>query len=125
MRTKIIEACQRKLSGNLKKTRFGGVEMYDPVLTTRPSGKNPWKDLGDLEKSQDKDTYRAAFRTWRFCATGVDGLEEDELIRDSFESWRQLPPEESIFTKIFNDLVESVGAFFGSMPCCGDRRSGL
>eukprot|EP00438_Fugacium_kawagutii_P014041 Skav204148 [mRNA] locus=scaffold903:110996:111373:+ [translate_table: standard] len=49
MRTKIIEACQRKLSGNLKKTRFGGVEMYDPVLTTRPSGKNPWKDLGDLE----------------------------------------------------------------------------
>eukprot|EP00438_Fugacium_kawagutii_P014036 Skav204143 [mRNA] locus=scaffold903:83453:83884:+ [translate_table: standard] len=54
MRTKILEACQRKLSGNLKKTRFGDTVWYDPVLTNRPLGKNTWMDLGHLEKSHDK-----------------------------------------------------------------------
>eukprot|EP00438_Fugacium_kawagutii_P014046 Skav204153 [mRNA] locus=scaffold903:250283:250858:+ [translate_table: standard] len=117
-RTKILDACKRKVMGCPKKTRFGRAQFYDPVLEKRPHGKNVWQTLAGMEKAHNKETYRAAFRTWRFCATGLDGSEDAELIQDTFQSWKEQPEEESLLTSIFNNLVEGLGTFLSSMPCC-------
>eukprot|EP00438_Fugacium_kawagutii_P032864 Skav216123 [mRNA] locus=scaffold1946:242365:242742:+ [translate_table: standard] len=124
MRTKILEACECKLGGVKKRTRFGETLWFDPVLKKRPTGKCPWTEVDHIETRYDKDTYRAAFRTWRFCTTGADGLEEEQLLRDAFDSWPQpQPPEpqENPVAQFFQDLFEGLGAFFTATPCCGSR----
>eukprot|EP00438_Fugacium_kawagutii_P012689 Skav222693 [mRNA] locus=scaffold402:55957:56322:+ [translate_table: standard] len=120
MRVKILDAYRCKLGGVKKKTRFGETLWFDPVLKKRPTGKCAWTEIDHIETGYDKETYRAAFRTWRFSATGVDGLEEGQLLRDAFDSWRSAPPENPV-AQFFQDLVEGLGAFFTAMPCCGKR----
>eukprot|EP00438_Fugacium_kawagutii_P014063 Skav204170 [mRNA] locus=scaffold903:426752:427123:+ [translate_table: standard] len=122
MRKKILDCCKMKVMG-MKKLRFGEVESYEPVLESRPSAKNHWADLGDLEKQMDKETSRAAFQMWRFSTTGQDGLEEQELLRDAFQSWKSQRQDESenFLFEIFNYLVSGVGTFLASVPCCGSR----
>ena len=51
----------------------------------------PWVDLAEIEEGHDKETLQAAMTTWRFCATGVDGLEETSLMREVFAP-ETLPP---------------------------------
>lgn len=87
MRKKILEACKRKLIGN-KRVRFGEVRKFEPILNKKPSTKCPWVEIDEIEVRHDKVTLLAAIRTWRFCTTGVDGLEEISLLRDAFEIWR-------------------------------------
>ena len=75
MRKKILHACRRKLMGN-KRVRFGEVLRFEPILHKKPSTKCPWLEIDEIEVR------------WRFCTTGVDGLEEISLLRDAFEIWR-------------------------------------
>lgn len=114
MRKKILEACKRKLIGN-KRVRFGEVRKFDPILNKKPSTKCPWLEIDEIEVRHDNETLQAAIRTWRFCATGVDGLEEISLLRDAFEIWR---PQKKGLWKMLQDLVEGIGVFFTSLPCC-------
>ena len=91
MRRNILEAIRRKLAGN-KQVRFGEVEKLEPILHKRPKfTKCPWVDLAEIEEGHDKETLQAAMTTWRFCATGVDGLEETSLMREVFAP-ETLPP---------------------------------
>ena len=91
MRRNILEAIRRKLAGN-KQVRFGEVEKLEPILHNRPKfTKCPWVDLAEIEEGHDKETLLAAMTTWRFCATGVDGLEETSLMREVFEAWKPKP----------------------------------
>eukprot|EP00438_Fugacium_kawagutii_P015796 Skav230684 [mRNA] locus=scaffold2202:105575:105952:- [translate_table: standard] len=120
MRVKILEACECKLGGVKKKTRFGETVWFDPVLNKRPTGKCVWTEMDYVETKYDKATYRAAFTTWRFCTTGVDGLEEEQLLRDTFDSWRSVPPENPL-ERFFDDFLQGITSFFASMPCCGSR----
>ena len=87
MRKKILHACRRKLMGN-KRVRFGEVLRFEPILHKKPSTKCPWLEIDEIEVRHDNLTLQAAIRTWRFCTTGVDGLEEISLLRDAFEIWR-------------------------------------
>eukprot|EP00438_Fugacium_kawagutii_P016922 Skav236279 [mRNA] locus=scaffold2289:185842:186414:+ [translate_table: standard] len=121
MRVKILQACEIKLGGCKKRVRFGAVERFDPILSTRPSGKCVWSGIRRSEKQLNKAAVSAAFKTWRFCATGVDGEEDAALVQDSFEAWRSKPPESGMFEQIFQDLLEGIGAFFSTIPCCGAR----
>lgn len=114
MRKKILEACKRKLIGN-KRVRFGEVRKFDPILNKKPSTKCPWLEIDEIEVRHDNETLQTAIRTWRFCATGVDGLEEISLLRDAFEIWR---PQKKGLWKMLQDLVEGIGVFFTSLPCC-------
>eukprot|EP00438_Fugacium_kawagutii_P017089 Skav213884 [mRNA] locus=scaffold2374:229300:232019:- [translate_table: standard] len=67
-----------------------------------------------------------ALRTWPLFATGSDGEEEKELLQDPFHAWKQTPQEpENLIVQRFSDVLEGVGAFFSSMPCCGSRSDGL
>lgn len=120
-RVKILQACEVKLGVRKKTVRFGAVERFDPTLSTRPHGKPVWSGIGQMEKKGDKAACAAAFKTWRFVATGVDGEEETALLQDSFQAWKSKPPESGLFEQMFQDLLEGIGAFFGSMPCCGAR----
>lgn len=52
MRTKILEACEMKLLGRKKKTRFGACEYFEPVLPIRPSGKSTWSEIGQMEEKK-------------------------------------------------------------------------
>ena len=91
MRRNILEAIRRKLAGN-KQVRFGEVEKLEPILHKRPKfTKCPWVDLAEIEEGHDKETLQAAMTTWRFCATGVDGLEETSLMREVFKAWKPKP----------------------------------
>eukprot|EP00438_Fugacium_kawagutii_P033431 Skav208817 [mRNA] locus=scaffold667:109892:110293:+ [translate_table: standard] len=132
MRVKILEACKHKLGGCQKKTRFGDVEWFEPVLKKRPHGKSVWSEIDHIEVKNDKVTYRAALRTWRFATTGLDGLEEEALLQDAFDAWRPQPAEKpepqensenvfDVFVKSIEDLFQGVGEFLTSMPCCGSR----
>mmetsp|Transcript_54599 Transcript_54599/g.86794 ORF Transcript_54599/g.86794 Transcript_54599/m.86794 type:complete len:222 (-) Transcript_54599:103-768(-) len=115
LRGTILAAIKLKLTGN-KKARFGDVESYEPVLTQPPKfSKCLWMDLADIEERHDKVTLQAALTTWRFCATGIDGKEEDSLKQTVFDAWK--PKQKGIF-EMFQDLLDGVGAFFVSMPCC-------
>lgn len=87
MRKKILHACRRKLMGN-KRVRFGEVLRFEPILHKKPSTKCPWVEIDEIEVRHGNLTLQAAIRTWRFCTTGVDGLEEISLLRDAFEIWR-------------------------------------
>jgi hypothetical protein len=89
MRKKILDAIKRKLVGN-KKVRFGEIMKYDPILK-KPSTKCPWVEIDEIEVRHDKETWQAAIRTWRFCTTGLDGLEEISLLRKAFDIWRPKP----------------------------------
>eukprot|EP00438_Fugacium_kawagutii_P009858 Skav229355 [mRNA] locus=scaffold3209:21972:27400:- [translate_table: standard] len=109
MRVKILQACEIKLGGCKKRVRFGAVERFDPILSTRPSGKCVWSGIRQSEKQLNKAAVSAAFKTWRFCATGVDGEEDAALVQDSFEAWRSKPPESGMFEQIFQDLLEGIG----------------
>ena len=91
MRRNILDAIKRKLVGN-KQVRFGEVVKFEPILHNKPRfSKCPWVDLADIEGRHDKATSKAAMTTWRFCATGVDGLEETSLMREVFEAWKPKP----------------------------------
>ena len=88
LRGTILAAIKLKLTGN-KKARFGDVESYEPVLTQPPKfSKCLWMDLADIEERHDKVTLQAALTTWRFCATGIDGKEEDSLKQTVFDAWK-------------------------------------
>eukprot|EP00435_Cladocopium_sp_Y103_P033642 s714_g8.t1 len=112
LRKKILEAIKRKLIGN-RKVRFGEVLKFEPILNKKPSTKCPWVELDEIEVRHDTATWQAAIRTWRFCATGVDGLEDISLMRDVFNAWKSTP--KGIFQKL-QDMLEDIGAFFVSMP---------
>ena len=90
MRKKILDSIKRKLVGN-KKVRFGEIMKYDPILNKKPSTKCPWVEIDEIEVRHDKETWQAAIRTWRFCTTGLDGLEEISLLRKAFDTWRPKP----------------------------------
>lgn len=64
------------------------VLRFEPILHKKPSTKCPWLEIDEIEVRHDNLTLQAAIRTWRFCTTGVDGLEEISLLRDAFEIWR-------------------------------------
>ena len=91
MRRNILNAIKQKLVGN-KTVRFGEVEKFEPILHKKPKfSKCPWVDLAEIEESHDKETLQAAMRTWRFCATGLDGQEERSLMDDAFNAWKPKP----------------------------------
>ena len=91
MRRNILDAIKRKLVGN-KQVHFGEVVKFEPILHNRPKFTQcPWVDLAEIEEGHDKETLQAAMRTWRFCATGVDGMEETCLMREVFEAWKPKP----------------------------------
>ena len=91
MRRTILNAIKRKLVGN-KTVRFGEVEKFEPILINKPKfSKCPWIDLAEIEERNDQATLRAAMRTWRFCATGLDGQEERSLMYDAFNAWKPKP----------------------------------
>eukprot|EP00438_Fugacium_kawagutii_P001661 Skav236332 [mRNA] locus=scaffold97:285398:286760:- [translate_table: standard] len=120
-RTKIMQACEAKLMG-FKKLRFGATEYFEPVLANRPSGKPVWMNIGLMETRDDKAVCLAALRTWRLFATGSDGEEEKELLQDAFGAWKEASKEpENFIMQIFSDVLEGIGAFFSSVPCCGSR----
>ncbi|CAL1150446.1 unnamed protein product [Cladocopium goreaui] len=114
MRKKILDSIKRKLVGN-KKVRFGEIMKYDPILNKKPSTKCPWVEIDEIEVRHDKETWQAAIRTWRFCTTGLDGLEEISLLRKAFDTWR---PKPKGFLRMLQEMLEGIGAFFTSMPCC-------
>ena len=91
LQKKIFEAIKRKLSGK-KKVRFGEVVKFEPILTKKPKyTKCAWVDAQEMEDRHEQATLQAAMRTWRFCATGLDGLEEESLTQDVFEAWKPKP----------------------------------
>ena len=88
MRKKILEACRRRLAGS-REVRFEvQVDRYEPILKNYPRRGSCWNCIDDLEVKTDKRKLLAAVRTWRFCTTGIDGLEEIHLLRTAFEGWR-------------------------------------
>ena len=87
MRKKIMEAIKTKFRGN-RKVRFGQIVKYEPILKKRPNGKCPWTEIDHIEVTHDNMALRAAVRTWRFCATGFDGLEEEALMRKAFQAMK-------------------------------------
>jgi selenocysteine lyase/cysteine desulfurase len=87
MRKKIMEAIKTKFRGN-RKVRFGQIVKHEPILKKRPNGKCPWTEIDHIEVTHDNMALRAAVRTWRFCATGFDGLEEEALMRKAFQAMK-------------------------------------
>ena len=87
MRKKIMEAIKTKFRGN-RKVRFGQIVKYEPILKKRPNGKCPWTEIDHIEVTHDNMALRAAVRTWRFCTTGFDGLEEEALMRKAFQAMK-------------------------------------
>jgi hypothetical protein len=53
-----------------------------------PNGKCPWTEIDHIEVTHDNMALRAAVRTWRFCTTGFDGLEEEALMRKAFQAMK-------------------------------------
>ncbi|CAL1143164.1 unnamed protein product [Cladocopium goreaui] len=103
MRRTILNAIKRKLVGN-KTVRFGEVEKFEPILINKPKfSKCPWIDLAEIEERNDQATLRAAMRTWRFCATGLDGQEERSLMYDAFNAWK---PKPKGILEMFQDMLE-------------------
>eukprot|EP00435_Cladocopium_sp_Y103_P035539 s765_g9.t1 len=94
LRKKILVAIKRKLVGN-QKVRFGEILKFDPILTKIPNRGCPWLNIDAIEVRHDRDTWQAAIRTWRFCSTGMDGLEEISLLRDVFDAWKATPKARS------------------------------
>ena len=87
MRNKIMDAIKRKFRGS-RKVRFGEIVKHDPILKKRPTGKCAWTEIDHIEVTHENMALRAAVRTWRFCATGLDGLEEETLMRKAFQAMK-------------------------------------
>lgn len=93
------------------KTRFGALETYEPVFRQSHPGRTLGRDRSDRIQKRQADNVTclliilgfdqclAAFRTWPFRTTGLDGLEETEFIREAFDLWKQQPQNESFFVK--------------------------
>eukprot|EP00435_Cladocopium_sp_Y103_P039515 s1177_g10.t1 len=107
-------AIKRKLEAN-KKLRFGEVEKFDPILKKKPSTKCPWTEI---DVTHDTMTLRAAVRTWRFCTTGLDGLEEETVMRNAFEAMK--PEKAGIWVLCSAPYIyfEFSNIFFRISRCC-------
>eukprot|EP00435_Cladocopium_sp_Y103_P040774 s765_g11.t1 len=113
LRKKILVAIKRKLVGN-QKVRFGEILKFDPILTKIPNRGCPWLNIDAIEVRHDRDTWQAAIRTWRFCSTGMDGLEEISLLRDVFDAWKATPKG---ILQMLQDMLEDVGGEDFGVKC--------
>ena len=90
-RKRILDAIKRKLGGK-KKVAFGEVVEFEATLAKKPKFTQCiWVDLDEIQAGHDEATLQAAMRTWRFCTSGVDGLEDVSLVQDVFNAWKPKP----------------------------------
>ena len=91
MRNKILKAIKRRLVGT-RTVRFGDTVIFEPILKKPPKySQCPWVDVDEMEVRRETAILKAAFRTWRFCATGMDGLEEVSQMQEVFDAWKPKP----------------------------------